>query len=398
MLFTTAPTSLDSPHQEMTMSSPSDLVTLRRSLRDKHVLSVYVDRSASDPAERRAWRTALERRVVLLRNELQASSAPEQAEFERCAELAAGALENLGSPAGAGGWAGFITADGVRDVRTLTVETPTFAMWSTGAWLAPCLRDTKEDRSVIVVVADARRAAIYAYRNGVVERIDALHAHHEVQNPPLHMGTQSRSGFHPGTHGTTGHDSAQRGALAGRDHMITDAVERITRFAGADSWILVGGIKAVRARFLADLSIVAPDRVLELDSLDVHASEAEIAEAARAGASTLRDALDSRRIHEIIEGAGAHGLGAVGNEATKDALDHLCVRQLYLTKRYVGEHAVEAETAVRAAIDQDAGVEELGASAAEFLDRLGGIAAALRFPIRPRPLASHEGSSTTERS
>jgi stalled ribosome rescue protein Dom34 len=166
--------------------------------------------------------------------------------------------------------------------------------------------------------------------------------------------------------------------------MIADAVERVSRHAGDDAWILVAGIKAVRARLLADLTAAVADRVLELESLDVHASDAEIADAARAGASMLCDALDSRRIHEIVEAAGPHGLGAVGAEATKEALDHVCVHQLYLTERYVAEHPAEAETAVRESLDQNARVEEVSAKAAELLDGLGGIAAALRF----RPTAT----------
>ena len=366
------------------MLSHSDLIELRRSLRDKHVLSVFIDRSVSDPAQRRAWRTTLDDRFVVLRRGLQGSSPEERDEFERCVEMAVKALEEPGPTAGTTGWAGFVTAGGVHHIRALTNATPTFAMWSQGAWLVPCLADTREDRAV-VVVADSRHASIDAYRNGEVERIDRVHAHHEVQNPPLHMGAPSRPGFHPGTHGSTGRDAAQRGSLAGRAHMIADAVERISRLAGDDTWILVAGIKAVRARLLEGLVAVAPNRVLELESLDVHATDAEIADAARTGASALRDALDSRRIHEILEAASPHGLGAVGAEATKDALDHVCVRQLYVTDGYVAEHPIEAETAVRESLDQDADVEEVSGEAAELLDGLGGIAAALRF--RPQVLA-----------
>lgn len=366
------------------MLSLSDLVMLRRSLRDEQVLSVYVDWSAHNPAEQRAWRTALDRRLAVIRKELEASTSPRQADFDRCADLAAAALENLGPAAGAAGWVGFITVDGVRETRELAVATPTFAMWDTGAWLAPCVRNIKEERSVVIVIADARHATIYRYRNGAIERLDALRAHHEVENPPLHMGSLSKPGFHPGTHGSTGHDSAQRGALAGRDHMIHDAVERIARFAGADAWILVAGIKTVRARLLAELSVAAPDRVLELESLDLHASGAQIAEAARAGASTLRDAFDAGRIHAIVEEAGAHGWGTVGRDATKKALGQACVRDLYLTSGYLDEHPVEAEAAVRAALDQNAGVEQAAGTAAELLDGLGGIGAALRF----RPTAT----------
>jgi hypothetical protein len=196
---------------EMSMLSPSDLAALRRSLRDEHVLSVFVDRPASDPAEQRAWRTALDNRFGVLRDELQGSSADERKAFERCVDVAVKALEELGPAGAAAGWAAFVAADGVRDLRRLIVGVPTFAMWSRGAWLLPCLPDAREDRSVIAV-ADSRHTSIHVYRSGVAELVDGVRAHHEVQNPPLHMRTPSRPGFHPGTHGETGHDAAQRGS------------------------------------------------------------------------------------------------------------------------------------------------------------------------------------------
>jgi hypothetical protein len=361
------------------MLSSADLVTLRRSLRDAHVLSVFVDRSADDPAEQRSWRTALDDRLATLRNQLKGASANERAEFEQCVELAGDAIANAGATAGAVGWAAFVTAEGVQEVRALGVAMPTFAMWSAGAWLLPCLRVAREARPVVTVVADARHASLYVSRNGEVEQVERLRSHHEVQNPPLHMGSPSRQGFHSGTRGTTGRDSAQRGLLTGRDHMVAEAADRLSRLAGDDGWILVAGIKAVRARLCEDLNSIAPNRVLELESLDVHASDPEIAAAARAGASALREGFDLQRIRELREQAGPRGLGALGSEATKDALEHVCVHELYLSPRFVDEHPIDAESDLRAALDQDARVEEVAGRAADLLDDLGGIAAALRF-------------------
>jgi hypothetical protein len=156
-------------------------------------------------------------------------------------------------------------------------------------------------------------------------------------------------------------------------------VERIGDLAAGDAWILLGGIKRVVARLAKRLARVAPSRVLELTSLDIHASEADIAQAARVGASQLRDAFDARRVAEIAELAGAHGLGAVGPAETRRALKLASVRELYLTHRFLEDHAAEAEDAIRAALDQDASVEEVSGQAAEHLDRLGGMAAGLRF-------------------
>jgi hypothetical protein len=162
--------------------------------------------------------------------------------------------------------------------------------------------------------------------------------------------------------------------------MIAEAADRATELAGADGWIVIGGIKRVAVRLAELLVPLAPGRVMQVDSLDVHASDAEIAERARSGASQLRDAMNDRRIAEIVELAGApHGLGTIGPADAFLALEHSSVRDLYVTHRYVEDHAAEAERAIRAALDQDALVEEVSGHAAERLNEYGGVAVGLRF-------------------
>jgi hypothetical protein len=145
----------------------------------------------------------------------------------------------------------------------------------------------------------------------------------------------------------------------------------------------------VRAQLREQLDDVAPGRVYEAESIEAHASDTDVADAARTGASSLRDSFDVDRIHEIVDAAGPHGLGAVGIRATTSALEKMCVRDLYLTPRYLGEHAVDAEDAVHAALDQDAKVEQVSGRAAELLDSLGGMAATLRF----RPMSSRASAA-----
>jgi hypothetical protein len=56
---------------------------------------------------------------------------------------------------------------------------------------------------------------------------------------------------------------------------------------------------------------------------------------------------------------------------------------VYVTPRYLEEHANEANVAIGRALDQGASIEEVSNHAADLLDMHGGIAAALRF----RPVA-----------
>jgi hypothetical protein len=367
------------------MMNSSQLVALERSLRGTRVLSVYLDGTAKDPAKQRTWRAQLDHSLNDLRAWLGDSPRAERAEFEHSVRALEHQLATFTGNVGAPGWAAFITPDQVHEASSLPVAMPTRAVWSTGACVAPYMRALKELRPVVVALGDSTRADVYRYHLGALEHIETVRAHHTVR-APTHMGDRPRSGFHPGTRGASGRDQAQRSLLEGTNRMLREAAERVMEVAGPDGWIVTGGIPEVSEHLAQKLMPLAPDRVLSV-SLDVHASEAELAEAAQAGASTLRNAMDATRIAEIVDGEDATGLGAVGPAATRRTLDQARVRELYVTHRYLEHHAAEAEAAVRAAIDQSALVEEVSGVAAEQLDALGGMAARLRYRVASEVMA-----------
>jgi hypothetical protein len=358
------------------------LVAFAHSLRDARVLTVYLDGTATDPAQQRSWRVRLDQSLVNLRTWLSGSDKSEREEFEQCVRILEKELEafkeNLPMP----GWAAFIASDRVHEAALLPVEMPTQAVWSTGPSVAPYMRALKEVRPVVLVHADSTKADVHRYYLGKLEHVTTLRAYHAVMKPS-HMGDAPRVGFHGGTRGDTGHDEAQRSLLAGTKRMLSDAAERALRIAGADGWIVTGGIPQVSRHLAAMLAQHAPGRVLRNDSLDIHASRADIAVAARIAASALRNAMDSARVAEIFESSNATGLGALGPAATTETLDQRRVRELYLTHHYLENHAAEAEAAVRSAIDQGALIEEVSGAAAKQLDAHGGIAARLRYRLAP---------------
>jgi hypothetical protein len=360
------------------MLTHAQLITLHRSVRDERVLTIYVDGTAADPATQRAWRVQLDHGLKDVRTWLADAAHDERESFERCVRLLEGEVASFTAGIGAPGWVAFITANGTREAHQLPVAVPTLAVWSTGACVAPYMRALKEARPVVLAVVDARKADLYRYRVGKLDRIETVRAHRSVERAS-HMGAPPRQGFHSGTRGVSGQDAAQRTLLDGRDHMLGDAAARIGEMAGSDGWILLGGIRRVVAALSQHLESIADDRVLQLEAFDVHASDADVVEAARNGASALNVARDTKRINAITDQAAAHGLGALGPAETKAALEQASVRELYLTHRYLENHAADAEEAVRAALDQDAFVEEVSGPAAERLDERGGIAAGLRF-------------------
>ncbi|MEX2154439.1 MAG: hypothetical protein WD825_13950 [Gemmatimonadaceae bacterium] len=368
------------------MRTLAQLLSLERSLRGVRVLSVYLDGTATDPAAQRTWRVQLDHSLRDLRQWLAGSTHAERQEFERCVALLDGELKAFTRGVGAPGWAAFITPNGVRDTTLLPGPVPTLAVWSTGMCMAPYMRALKESRPLAMVVVDATKADVYRYHLGALEHVDCIRAHHVVMTPS-HMGDASRPGFHAGTRGATGRDEAQRSLREGTHRMLAQATERALRVAGAEGWIVTGGIPRISGRLAGRLSARAPGRVLALDALDVHASEAQLVEAARASASTLRNELDAKHVSEIADHGVATGLGALGPAATRQALQESRVRELYLTHRYIAEHAADAEDAVRAALDQGASVEEVSGSAAKYLDLHGGMASRLRYRLDHTTLA-----------
>jgi len=362
------------------MLTYAELVRIERSLRGARVLSVYLDGTADDFAAQRAWRVQLENSLKDLRTWLVDSSHAEREQFERCVLLLEERLASFPGGVGSRGWMAFITPDGVRVGEHLPVPMPTLAVWSTGASVAPYIRALKQMRRVVVAVADARKATLYCYDRGSLDKVKTIHAHATLE-PVTHMGDAPRVGFHPGVRGSTGSDAEQRVLLKGTSRMLKEVADHLLRLAGTDGWLLTGGIPHASAELAQLIAHSAPGRVLNLESLDIHASEAEITLAAEHGASTLRDALDLHQIEEIMGHANGNGSVALGPVATCEALEQLRVRELYLTHTFIEDHAADAEDAVRKAMDQHALVEEVSREAARELDGHGGMAARLRYGL-----------------
>lgn len=365
------------------MLTHAQLVEFHRALEDEQVLSVYVDGSADDPAQQRAWRLRLDHELDAVRAGLGNASHSEQERLERCLALLDDELARFSGGIGAAGWAAFITSGGVREAHPLPVVVPTLARWSRGPWIGPYTHVLREARPVIVGVADSRSVDLHRYVFGRMEHVETIDSSFAKDHSISHMGATRRPDSFSGKPGAAGHDVLQRETQAARDRMLSEASDRILELAGDDGWIVLGGIPAVAANLEGMLRSHAADRVIELDGIDMHDTSAQLADAARSGASSLRDATDARRLSRVENLAGAHGEGALGPDATRRALEQESVRELYLTPSYLEDHSTEAEQLVRSALDQDATIAEVCGEAARRLDDRGGAAALLRYRVSP---------------
>ena len=368
------------------MLTPDELLSLSHLLAEEQVLSIYIDGTGRDPAQRHAWRVELEHSLDEARQSLVTSPHAERVAFEECVTVLEDRLARIAEAGtiGAPGWVAFITRAGVQLAERVAAPVPTVALWGTGICLTPYVRTLKEARPVVVVVADARKARIYQYGAGALSRAETIQAHALVE-APSHMGDPATAGFHGGTLGETGEAAAQRARNQGTARMVTDVVRIAKTLAGPEGWIIAGGIPRVAAQFVRGAEQVAKGRVVHARSLDVHATDAQILAAAQESASILRDAGDLRRVSDILIEAESGGAAACGAEATRSALEQGSVRELYLTERYFLDHATAAEQAVRAAFAQRAVVEEVSRSVASLLDEHGGICARLRYALASVP-------------
>ena len=353
------------------------LVKLEKSLRNGMVLSVYVDGELQDPAERRRWRMDLRHELDAIAKRLESASHTERESFAACRLALVDQLAGFTGAIGAAGWVGFFGVDGMYHASMLPVEVPTLAVWSAGAVVAPYLRVLKETRPVIVAIVDAKKARLFRYVGGEVTRLATLRAHTLVDEPS-HMGAPSKVGFHSGTRGRAGTDAAQRERREGTAHLLGELASALTSEAGADGWIIIGGIPSV-----ADAALQALPDELSLRAqrveLDVHATDAQVATCARSAASELRAALDLDRLTRVIHAAERFGPGEIETTEIERALREGRVQELYLSLRYLTDHPDDTEEVVRLAFDSRAVVEEVSGPAGARLDEVGGLAARLRY-------------------
>jgi len=360
------------------MLTYGNLVDLEHALRDKTVLSVYVNGENGDPATRDRWRADLRHSFDDIESWLRGSSHAERETFAACRDMALKELAGFSPTTGERGWTGFFTADGPYHLGAVRVAVPTMAAWSTGPCVAPYVRALKENRPVLVAVVDSTQARLFRYVEGEVNLLETIERKATVDQP-YHMGGPPRTGFHSGTRGRAGTDAAQKEDQNARDRMLADAASRIGALAADGAWIVIGGIPVVAT---SALGLLAPDlaaRATRAEHLDVHATDAQVAECARESASKLRDADDLKRIEETVSAAEAGRAGAIGVVDTQRALERAQVRELFITQKFLENQAADADAAVRRAMDEGATVEHVSGEAAARVDALGGMAARLRY-------------------
>lgn len=356
------------------------LVELFQALRERDVLSVYVDADQRDPAQRDAWRVHLEGEIARLRRGLEQAGGAELAGLDAAWALVAHRLRSDDHASMAKrGWVAFATSDRLWYAEGVPAHMPHLVAWQRGLRAAPYVRALKQERPVLAVLVDGRRARVFEHVGGAITELEGVLADTDVGDLG-DVGMRKASARATGMRGETSTDQGQRLREVAAERLRRDLAALIDARAGQDGIVVLGGTAEAEKKLLAILPRRLEGRVARRRSLHLDMSAAEVREEIRSAAGDLSEQGHDALVAEVVDAARSGGKGALGREATLKALEGMRVDTLLLSRGFIQAHAVPADHAVGLAFSQSAYVEEVSGAAGGRLDReADGIAARLRF-------------------
>jgi hypothetical protein len=360
------------------MLNRDQLIDLYRKHRNESVLSVYVDGDGHDPAERRTWARALEQEIARERARVEAEAPSELDAFDRARALVDDRLARFNAFMPARGWAAFATEGELAYAEELAVPMPHLVRWERGLRAAPYVRALKQDRMVVAVLVDSRKARVFTYRDGDIEEREDLLADLDIGDY-RESSMSKRASTHTGSHGETGTDAAQRALEVSASKLQAQLVSVIEQLVGKDGFVVIGGVPEREAAVAHQLEHLS-GRVVTRPSLHLQMTAAEVKVVVEEAATELTQRHQEDLLQAVLDQARAGGKGALGMPGTEDALRGARVDILLLTRAFRERDPDLADHFVGAAFEQGASVEELSGPSAERLDaEADGVAARLRY-------------------
>ena len=360
------------------MITRESLAGLQEGLGEQHVLSVYLSVESTDPAARKSWRLHLKNMTKDERDRLKREAPGQLRAFDLAAAHVEDALSSFAGALPERGWVGFATPAGLHLADVLPAAAPELLAWELGPRLAPYVRSLKLRRPVVAVLIDTRSARLFRSVNGEIEEIAAFSGQHGTHD--VSEGMRKTASTTTGVRGQTKSDAAARSLEAEAERMWTEVIKAVVELAGRDSYVVFGGPSGRLGAFRTSLPDELHDRTIEIPSLRVDSSPAELEDALQAAATDMTARRQEAFLKDLIQEAGGSGHAALGPKAGMSHLERGAVDTLFLSRDFLAREARDAERLVRLAIHTGAGVEEVGGDPGARLDReAGGVGARLRF-------------------
>jgi len=356
------------------------LTELHRRFKDVLVLSVYIDGGETDPAERTAWRRALQRETQRAAHALEGRPSAEREAFGRALETLEHEIEGHEGFLPSAGWVGFITEDGVQHSESLPIPVPTVVAWQRGALLTPYLRVLTLDYPAAVVLCDHRRARLFARKGGQWTEGPELEVDRTLEDFS-DVNMMKSAHVSSGVRGATARDAARRSLLAESQQLVRNAVEAVVELTGHQGAVIIGGPPDVTSALRSGLPDPLPAHTIIAPGLDLQRTVSEVSREIVPLVDEIRDREQGDILNAIIDSAHPGGKGTLGVENTRLALDQGAVDVLLVCRRLADEERATVESLVGAALLHGGDVQELTGAAGDRLDTEGGVGARLRFPV-----------------
>jgi hypothetical protein len=355
------------------------ITQLQRALCDEYVLSAYIAADEHDPAQRYNWRSRLAANLNAIETSLSADARPRFAAAREHMEARLDAYRGF-LPGRA--WALFAAVEGVHLACELPASIPDLFRWRRGPVLGPCLQAITQERPILVVLVDSRRARLLRYRTGrLSEHID--HRADGFIDDLSDRHASKRAATTSGIRGETATDAADRIRRRDTHRLLRLATESVLNDDGQAS-IIIGGPDATAAALASMLRDARAGTVLVEPSLRITMSAAEIQAVIEPVASALTRAMHSGILQDVLDLARRHERGVLGLLPALAAGELGQIELLLLTPRFLHANEADAEALIARAFDTGGAVDILAGEAARRLDDLGGgVAARLRFVVAP---------------
>jgi hypothetical protein len=354
------------------------LLELYRELSETPTLSVYIDGNQHDPAERKKWRIELEQgldaaRGALANGERDAFAAAERLVLDRLGGFDAFLPDKA--------YVAFATPDGIRYAESISVTMPHLVRWGEGIAVAPYLRGLKQERPVVVVLADTERARVFMYQDGQVRETDDLRSD-TFAGDLTDVGSSNRSYVTTGFRGETSTDAGQRYHEVATQRHLKEIAAVVAKRAGDHGFVVVGGVAEVDKWLRDELPKSFEGRVMLESSLELEMTSAQVRQAVGDSASALTQRWQMDQVQLVFDQARAGLRGTIGYRETEQALEEMRVDTLLLSRGRTRENGADAERLVGLAFAGRAHVEEVGGAAGDLLDHEAeGIASRLRYRV-----------------
>ncbi|MEX2526515.1 MAG: hypothetical protein WEA09_02655 [Gemmatimonadota bacterium] len=367
------------------MLSQTQLVELYRELRTQEVLSIYANGTATDFAERKAWRTRLEQGLTRTRDGLGEDEAA-RAAFDKAVERIRPHLAEMDTFLPDRGWVAFATEEAVHYGRPVRAPMPDLVCWERGLRVAPYVRALKQQRVVVAVLMDSRRARIFRYIDGVLEEPADLTAE-ALAGDLSDLNLSKRAQVASGVRGQTATDAAQRFLEVSEERLLKRLMETLSELAGSDGLLVLGGTTeaVAHARDLVPQTLRV--RTGEMSSAHVEMSVAEVRGQVEQAASVITQEIQAQLLGQVMDLANSGGKAGQGVEDCLKALRERRVDLLLLSRAFIQANPDLADHMVGTAFEQHADLEELSGAPGDRLEEEGGgVAARVRYVV-------HEGAA-----